>query len=49
MKMPAGLTRDIKREAVKFSFDSGSNRSKNVAQFITLLQLCVKTVLVKAH
>ena len=45
--MAAGLTRDIKRQVVKLSFDSAAEiaeeMSTNVSQFISQLQLHVNS------
>ena len=45
--MAAGLTRDIKLQVVKLSFDSAAEiaeeMSTNVSQFISLLQLRVNS------
>ena len=47
MKMAASLTRDIKRQVVKLSFDSAAEiaeeMSTNVSQFISLLHLHVNS------
>ena len=45
--MAAGVTRNIKRQVVKLSFDSAAEiadeMSTNVSQFISLLQLHVNS------
>ena len=54
MKMAAGLTRDIKRQVVKLSFDSATEIAEEMSTNVTcsnssLCCSCVLTVLDNAH